>query len=497
MSRYGLTVDVGANLAGPRTNGHARSLGDMQPAKPRRAISASYDAARDGTEYSNAWANADTLDADSANNQGVRAKLVKRSRYEAGSNGYMDGILQTHANYLVGVGPSLRMQTKDQATNNEIEKHWHKWQKAALLRRKLWCLAHAKTQDGEGFGIVRSNPNIADKVKLDIVLIETEQCRTPYLAGGETGYIDGIKFDEFGNPVWYDILKTHPAAGWSAGSMLPEQVPAKFVLHWYALRRPGQHRGVPEFRSTLNVGVAARRWREATLAAADTAAEFTLFLKTAFQPNELESVSPMSTLDIQKRMMTALPAGWDPMQMKAEHPNATYEAFHKTLLNEMARPKSMPYNLAACDSSSYNYASGRLDHQTFFAAVDCERQDGNDLVLDKLFRLWWFEAVNVYGWNFDANDPPDYCWDWPKHPVADIVSEAQAQDTRLKNGSTYPSREYAGEGHDFSDDIEKMASDYGITVEEMREILASAIFNAQNQQASMEQAGAQSQREGV
>jgi hypothetical protein len=100
------------------------------------------------------------------------------------------------------------------------------------------------------------------------------------------------------------------------------------------------------------------------LAAAETAADFAVLLETMFQPDELDAAEPFSTLEIQKRMMTALPNNAKASQLKSEHPNATFEAFHKTLINEQARPVSMPYNKAACDSSSYNYASGRLDHQT-------------------------------------------------------------------------------------------------------------------------------------
>ena len=96
-----------------RRNGHARpdlfTLG-TRPVR-RRQIQATYDAARDSDEFKNYWANADSLDADSANSRSVRAKLVQRSRYEVANNGFADGMVQTHANYLVGVGPQLRLQT--------------------------------------------------------------------------------------------------------------------------------------------------------------------------------------------------------------------------------------------------------------------------------------------------------------------------------------------------------------------------------------------------
>ena len=480
-----------------RTNGHPRH--DLFALRAehlprRREVRATYDAARTTDEFKNYWANADALDADSANSKSVRATLVKRSRYEVANNGFADGMVQTHANYLVGTGPSLRLQTSSPSFNNLVETEWYRWAKTVLFRRKLWCMAHAKVQDGEPLGIVRSNPRLRHPVKLDLVLIETEQCQTPMLSYAVPGYIDGIKFDDFGNPEWYDILPYHPGGQFGFGfAGQPEQVPARFVLHWFQLRRPGQHRGVPEFRSTLNVGASSRRFREATVASAETAADISVLLQTAFPPDEVDQVTPMTSVDFQKRMMLALPHGWGGNQMKAEHPNATYEAFLRSQINETARPKSIPYNLAACDSSSYNYASGRLDHQTYFIALDVEREDANDLVLDPLFDLWWEEAVLTFGWNADPGRPPTHLWDWPKHPVADIVAENSAKDTRLRNGSTYPSQIYSEEGRDFEDELPKMAQDYGIPPEAMRQILLNALFNSQNQQSAMLSAQTQAQ----
>ena len=302
------------------------------------------------------------------------------------------------------------------------------------------------------------------------------------------GYIDGIQFDQFGNPTTYDLLSVHPGSSRRAVvDLQPEQIAARFVMHWFLLRRPGQHRGVPETASTLNTGAASRRWREATIASAETAADFSVFLKTQMTPDEADAVAAMSSLDIQNRMMTALPMGWDPFQMKSEHPNATYESFHKAQINEQARPKSMPYNKAACDSSSYNFASGRLDHQTYYGALDVDRADGSELVLTPLFLIWFEEAVRVFGWlggNPAALGPAAvaHSWDWPKHFAADIKSEATANEIKLKTGQTTLSRLYSEAGIDFEDVIILMARDYGVEVDEMRKILRTAIFEVPSAQ---------------
>lgn len=455
------------------------------------AMRASYDAARTSTEYQNIWANADRLDADSAHSKEVRHSLISRSRYEVGNNGYSDGIAQTYATDLVGVGPTLRMQTGSEGFNRIVELEWYRWTRAIQFRRKLWCMAHAKHTDGETIAVKRRNPAVRHPVKLDLQIIEAEQCQTPYVPYGQDGYIDGIQFDRFGNPVAYDILRTHPGDTQHTQDVVPERVPADMVLHWFRMRRPGQHRAVPECASTLNTGAAARRWREATLAAAETAADFTLFLKTAFQPDseEMQYATDFSQQEITKRMMTALPVGYDPFQMKAEHPTASFEAFHKCLVNEQARPRSMPYNKAACDSSSYNYSSGRLDHQTYYASLDVERADANDLVMDPLFEPWFDLSVVVFGWlggNPDAVGPGarEHLWDWPKHRVADVESEANANKTALQSGQAFPHQLFSEAGLDFEDELSKAATSYGVDVDEMRQRLLDVTLPRPQQPAA-------------
>jgi capsid protein len=286
-----------------------------------------------------------------------------------------------------------------------------------------------------------------------------------------------MKFDEFGNPDWYEFVAYHPGSNLTGLNAFgkSEKIPAKYVTHWFKLRRPGQHRGIPECASTLNLGASARRWREATVAAAENIADFSLFIKTEFEPEEMDSVAAMSTLDIQKRMMTALPAGYDAFQPKAEQPTANHAEFSKSLINEQARPKSMPYNKAACDSSSYNYASGRLDHQTYYGHLDVDREDCNDCVLDTLFSVWFDQAVMVYGWlggNPDAISEAAkfHIWDWPKHQVADIKTEADAADKKLKNGSSSIAAEHIAAGMDPEDELQKEADFYGIDIQRMKQI---------------------------
>lgn len=441
------------------------------------AVKARYDAAQQSNGLLNYWANADTYDADSAHSRMVRHKLMSRSRYEVGNNGYSDGIARTYANDLIGIGPTLRMQTGSEGFNRLVESAWYEWSKAVQFRRKLWCQAHAKHQDGEGFGVARNNPGVKHPIKIDYVLFEAEQCQTPLLPYTGDGYIDGIKFDEFGNVEWYDVLKHHPGASdWTQTlDLIPERIRPEFIFHWFKLRRPGQHRAVPECSSTLNVGAAARRWREAQLSTAEKVARFTLMLETNYPPEVAEAIDPLSVLDIEDGMMTVLPDNMKASQLDAKHPAAAHESFNNSLVGEQARPVSMPRNKAMCDSSDYSYASGRLDHQTYYAMLDVDREDCNDLVLDPLFDLWFNRAVMTFGW---LGGNPDvigsgakyHIWDWPKHRVADIQTEATANKIKLETGEESLSSIYSNAGQDYEDALAKQAESNGVTVDQQRQI---------------------------
>lgn len=442
-----------------------------------RPVHASYDAAGSGDVMLNYWASADAYDADSAHSYAVRSKLVRRSRYEIANNGFSDGIASTYSTDLVGLGPQLRMQTGSEGFNRLVENQWYLWCKAVQFRRKLWCQAHAKHQDGEGFAVIRRNPKVRHGVKLDYCLYECDQFHTPMLPYNTDGHIDGIKFDQFGNPEWYDLLRYHPGSTEWTGKfdLVPERVPAEFVLHWFKLRRPGQHRAVPECSSTLNIGANARRWREAQVSTAEKVARLTLMLKSNYSPDTAELADPMSTMDIQDGMMTVLPDGLEPHQLEAKHPAAAHESFNKSLINEQARPKSMPFNKAACDSSSYNYASGRLDHQTYYSHLDVDREDCNDLVLDPLFSRWFDSAVRTFGWlggnpEVISEGAKSHTWDWPKHLVADEGGTASANKTKLETGEETLVSIKTANGLDYEDELQKESTSNGITVDQQRQI---------------------------
>lgn len=451
-------------------NGHSRPRAQLVEAmglvQSRRRAELTYDAARTGGDLDQHFAHADALDADSAHSKGIRDKLMHRSRYEEGSNGIYAGSILKHVNRIVGAtGPQLRMLTGNRAFNQVIEREFFRWMQQTQFRRKLWAMVHARVVDGETFAVLQTNPMLPG-VQLDVLPLESEQCQTPYAPVTERGIIDGIIFDNFNNVIAYDILPQHP--GGSRLFLIADavRVPASSVLHWFKLQRPGGHRGIPAYTSSLSVGGTSRRHREATVAAAETAADIAALIHSRLNPNpdsedERYPLVPMTEVSMPKRAIVSLPEGWEASQMKGEHPNATYAEFHRLQCSELGSPIAQPVNVTAGDSSDYSFASGKLDTLLYREAVDVERADCTELILDPLFAAWFREwrAIPDAEGNDRRSFTPNHQWDWPAHPTIDAVAEASAIDTRIKNGTLQLRQVYSDAGQDYEDQLTIQAED--------------------------------------
>lgn len=175
-----------------------------------RAIRARYDAAVTNDENRRHWTGADGLSANSANSPQVRRVLRNRARYEVANNSYAKGIVVTLANDVIGTGPRLQFLTQDSEANTRIEREFQIWSKTVGLAEKLRTMRMARAESGEAFGMFTNNPTLATPIKLDLRLIEADQVCTPDLSFQEANTVDGIVFDEAGNPVEYHLLKRHP-----------------------------------------------------------------------------------------------------------------------------------------------------------------------------------------------------------------------------------------------------------------------------------------------
>jgi len=138
----------------------------------------------------------------------------------------------------------------------------------------------ARVSDGESFGLLTSNPRIDSAVQLDLKLVEAEQVTSPTLSLDGDRYFDGIRFDEHGNAVSYDVLRKQPGGDTFSLTKNYDAIPADSVLHFFRSDRPGQIRGTPDITPALPLFAQLRRFTLVVLAASETAADFAGILYT-------------------------------------------------------------------------------------------------------------------------------------------------------------------------------------------------------------------------
>lgn len=423
-------------------------------------IRARFDAAQTTKDNAKHWAAAEFLSADAEADPAVRKILRTRARYEVQNNSYARGIVSTLANDTVGTGPRLQMLLDGEEMNHEIEHDFALWAKRVRLAEKLRTIRMARCQDGEAFILMAQNPRLKTNVKLDLQLIEADRVTDDEFQK-DTSSVDGIVFDQFGNPVAYKVLKSHPGSRDSFETKTIT-VKAENMIHVFRQDRPEQHRGIPEVTSALPLFAHLRRFTLAVVSAAEAAADFAGVLYTDAPANgEADAVEAMDSIQLERNMLLTMPGGWKMAQVDPKQPVTTYGEFKREILNEISRCLNIPFNIAAGNSSGYNYASGRLDHQTYYKSLKVDRSYIEDVVLDRVLEMWLAE------WRLVAKKEIDTCdcrhmWFWDGQEHVDPQKEANAQSTRLQSRTTTLAAEYARQGKDWETELKQIAKEQSL-----------------------------------
>jgi len=438
----------------------------------RRRLLARYDSAETNENNRRHWAHADGLSADAAAGPDVRRTLRNRARYEVANNSYARGIVMTLANDTIGTGPRLQLLSDDPALNDEVETAFEEWAQAVDLAHKLRTLRMARAQDGEAFAVLASNPGVPHEVTLDFQPLEADRIASPWRFTPDDNEIDGVILDRFGNPIAYRVLKYHPGSARFSFSDDHVLVPARAMIHVFRQDRPGQHRGIPEITPALPLFAQLRRFTLAVLSAAEAAADFAGILYTDAPANgEADAIEPLDLIELERNMLMTMPGGWKMSQVDPKQPATTYAEFKKEILNEIARCLNMPFNIAAGNSSGYNYASGRLDHQTYFKSIRVDQDFMAARILDPIFLTWVREYALISRNAELLRNIPLRQWFWDGFEHVDPAKEANAQETRLKNFTTTLAHEYAKAGRDWEVELKQRAKEKNL----MRELGLSEV----------------------
>ena len=127
---------------------------------------------------------------------------------------------------------------------------------------------------------------------------------------------------------------------------------------------------------------------------------------------------------------------------------------------------NIPLNIALCNSSGYNYASGRLDHQTYYKSIRVEQTHMGEVVLDRIFEAWINEAQLLTPFAFLRRQPylpRQWFFDGVEH--VDPAKEANAQATRLTSNTTTLAAEFARQGKDWEVELRQRSKEKKLMAE--------------------------------
>lgn len=430
----------------------------------RQLVKAKYDAAQSVTATENHWAQADHLDPHQAASYSVRKRLRSRSRYEVlENNPFLKGVLLTLCNDFVGSGPKLKITDKRLSPERraEIEKRWNQWTKATKLRQKLWRLRLAKIVDGEGFARAYNNPRLAKRfpMSLDFQVLEADRVSSEYIfpiRQRSINEIDGVRFDDYENPVQYHVLHSHPGSTllWNILSQKSggQWVDEKLMVHWFRQDR-GWLRGIPETTPSLPLCAILRRYTLAVIRHAEVAANFTAIIETenpgATNPwtdgNGSQLLDdPFDVFPIEMGMITNVPWGYKMKQLNPIPLGDQFDSYIGALLRLITRPLLVPWNMAAGTSKESNMASSVVDLDVYKNGQKAERLHCEESVLDEILDLFWEEGTRTRGFfgdDFLGTDvafrvnPPEHRWRWDRIGLdhTDPAKVAKALETLRSN----------------------------------------------------------------
>jgi capsid protein len=442
------------------------------------------------------WALSDGMSIDAQASWMVRRILRMRCRYEYHNNPYFSGAANRLARFVIGpTGPRLHVALGNglaaKKLGRQIENSFSAWSKQIRLARKLRTSRASRFYNGEGFLLLRTNPNVRHRVKLDVFEVECDQVSSPlfgmYPANYPDQFFDGVVLDPWGNPEVYHILRQHPGA-FGAFVIMGyefEQWPAKYVIHDYGALRPGQQRGIGEAVPALDLYADLRRFRKAVCKAAEAAARFPMAVKTQ-GPADINSDQSQwnkpDTYEVGDVQLTVLPDGTDLAGVKAEQPTTTHDAFSMSLLTEIGQVIDMPLFILSGDARLANMASAYIASEPFVNFVSTDRAENYELHCDRILGEFIPEAILCGELPRDTPQEFEHTWRWSRvRNHADPAKMAAAQAQRLDSGTTSIPHEAALDGNDWEEMQESDAKSLGMTIVEYRAALRQKRFAIRGQ----------------
>lgn len=437
---------------------------NLNPFRRKLQANQGYDLLRNRTCDDN-WSNSTRNNPTITDDKESRQQLRDLARYEERNNPHLKGVLNKLVTECIGTGPRISIDPKTPSDRAKkaalrLEKMWYEWSCEIDFNQMLRMMFRERIVGGEAFMIVYPDDQLPVPVRP--VVYEGDQIATPYWDlywdrnESYDGRVDGIVFDELGRVTGYDKLLYHPYGNRNQDAMRYSTVDADQVWHWFARTRPSQHRGVSEVAPTLEVYSRLRRFIESKVKQEELRAKMLGVIETGFPPEVCADIGvDPEDIMIHDGQFTTLPDGWKANLFKLDVTGEGVAEFTKTCLSWATQALMVPWNLAAGDSSDYNFASGRLDHMIFHSYIKVNRADMVKHGLDWFFNNHWLPFAQMSGLVPSDLGNFDISWHWDNMKPIDEKKSADAATTLQTAGLLDEVTFWQDQGMDATDVAER------------------------------------------
>jgi len=384
--------------------------------------------------------------------------LRARAAYEAANNGTVEGVINTHAEDIVGRdGPNLQVESDAAAWNEAAERVWREWFYAPTLNPrfsgvqllKLWI--RSLWLSGDILGQLVTDPKAEGPVSLRVKAINSRRLKTPFDQAGDPNVCMGIRFNALGVPTQYYIENPLPMGAFQLSTGTYSVFPPDLIIHEFVLHEEDQARGYPWLATALQPTADLRDYDEQVLDAARQAADAGIAWYTDHPGATYMEVN--ESTEIQRRQQWTGPPGWKPLQIRPEQPSTNYVEYRRERQAEIGRPVSMPLMTIRLDASRHNYSAARFDGQNYHRACQGIQYwlSGSPRAYGCLSRLFW-EVIAEARFSVPVlrSRPQNVSlhWGWNVPPHVDPQKERLAERTGIETGTLAFSAACAAAGTD-------------------------------------------------
>lgn len=397
----------------------------------------------------------------------TRNNILGQSRYYYRNDGTIKELVNNLALYSIGAGILPQPMTESNVFNDKVQSAFLKWWKNPEItgrftgRQIQEFVSKSFDVDGEIFIIKTYDPQTKEP---KIQIVESQQVKNP---DDNSGFENGIRFDEWGRPVEYSVEQAN-------GEF--KIIPANSVIHAFNAERATSTRGTSTFFHLLSLTNQRTELLDLTIQKARQEAKFVNALEQTKNDNALSAQDYLNGVDedgTQEEQMlfesanrvsnviggttVSLPHGMTLKQLSNNTPGSTYLGFAEQLL-KLSSCGLMPYGFA--DPSGLTGVSVRMVIAKA-ARVIGARQDTICEVMTQIYNYFvGCLLANNEVETFDfISDPFAVAWQCPRSVTVDYGKDEKT-DLQLLQSGVKPIEDYFAErGLDFKKEVQKRLHD--------------------------------------